>query len=156
MASFRTTRSIIVRFFLDTNVIIYALDRGAPAKRERAIEWLTALAGRSAIVISPQVLNEAASVLVHKLKADLTAVREAVAGMASWCTAPLGPATADHALQLYERYGFNWWDCLVIASALDAPCDCLLTEDLQDGQNLGHLRIVNPFLHPVESLLGPS
>jgi predicted nucleic acid-binding protein len=101
------------------------LDQGAPGKREQAIDWLTALAGRNVIVISPQVLNETASVLVHKLKADVAALRETV-------------------------------DCLIVASALDMPCDCLLTEDLPDGQNLGDLRIINPFLHPVERVLGPS
>lgn len=142
-----------MRFFLDTNVIIYTLDRGAPAKRDRATRWLTTLAARNAIVISPQVLNETASVLIHKLKADLDQVQEALRGMASWCSAPLLPSTADQALQVHGHHGFNWWDCLIIASALAASCDCLLTEDLHDGQNLGGLLIVNPFLHLPESIL---
>lgn len=145
-----------MRFFLDTNVILYALDRGAPAKRSLAADWLTELAARGAIVISPQVLNEAASVLLHKLKIDAGVVRKAVLGIAGWCTAPFGPVTTDHAVQVHQRYGFNWWDCLIVASALATPCDCLLTEDLQDGQNLGGLQIINPFLHPAESILGLS
>jgi predicted nucleic acid-binding protein len=145
-----------VRFFLDTNVIVYALDQGAPAKQKLATDWLAALAAQGAIVISPQVLNETVAVLVHKLKVAPAAVGTTVRGMESWCTAPLDVATAVDAVQLRERYGFNWWDCLILASALAVPCDCLLTEDLQDGQNLGRLQIINPFLHPVESVLGPS
>ena len=49
------------------------------------------------------------------------------------------------AIRLYHRYGFSWYDALIVAAALKADCRLLLTEDLQDGMNVEGLRIENPF-----------
>jgi predicted nucleic acid-binding protein len=49
------------------------------------------------------------------------------------------------AWQTQDRYGFNWWDCLIVAAALISECDYLLTEDLQHGQALDGLVVLNPF-----------
>ncbi|MDE0152239.1 MAG: hypothetical protein OXN23_00020 [Gammaproteobacteria bacterium] len=58
---------------------------------------------------------------------------------------PLGAATHTKALSLAQSYGFGFYDCLIISSALEAECDILLTEDLQDGQRIENLTVVNPF-----------
>jgi predicted nucleic acid-binding protein len=49
-------------------------------------------------------------------------------------------------LALAERYGLSVYDAMIAASALDAGCDTLWSEGLQDGMVMdGKLRIVNPF-----------
>ncbi len=49
------------------------------------------------------------------------------------------------AWQAQDRFGFNWWDCLIVAAARMAECDYLLTEDLQHGQDLDGLVVIDPF-----------
>jgi predicted nucleic acid-binding protein len=50
------------------------------------------------------------------------------------------------ALHLQSRYHLSWYDSLVVAAAIQADCELLLTEDLQHGQRFAKLRIENPFL----------
>lgn len=57
------------------------------------------------------------------------------------------PATILHAIQLAQRYGFSWFDSLIVAAALECGCHTLYSEDLQHGQLLENtLRVVNPFI----------
>lgn len=127
--------------FLDTNVVLYLLSEDA-AKADRA-EALLAQGG----IISVQVLNEAVSVMTRKLKMDLEAIREVLAGIRHFCS--VEPVTAhihDKALDLMQRYGFSIYDSLIIAAAISAECETLYSEDLQTGQRVGaSLTIVNPF-----------
>jgi predicted nucleic acid-binding protein len=137
-----------VRFFVDTNVIVYTRDQNAPEKREQAIEWLAEISARQAIVISPQVLNEAMRVFVEKFELDPGDLQRFCRGIASWCTGPNDPEVTEAALSARSKWKFAWWDCTIVASALAANCDYLLTEDLQNGQMLESLTVVNPFSVP--------
>lgn len=116
--------------------------------------WLLELSDRDAIVISPQVVNEFTSVLAQKLKMFSFAEVEAMtAELEPWCSAPLTFETSLLAFDVQRRFGLSWWDSLIVASALSADCAMLLTEDLQHGQNIGPLRIVNPFLVRPDEIL---
>ena len=53
---------------------------------------------------------------------------------------------SSEALRLYDKHGFPWYDCLVLAAAIEGQCAVLYSEDLQHGQKVGPLRIENPFL----------
>jgi predicted nucleic acid-binding protein len=127
-------------------VIVYSRDQNAPQKRDRAIAWLTALATGNSIVISPQVLNESISAFIRKLGFDSPELSPFAHAVAPWCTAPFGVAVTEQALKIRDRWQFEWWDSLIIASAIMAGCDFILTEDLQDGQKLGGLEVVDPFV----------
>lgn len=127
--------------FFDTNVILYLLSADA-AKADRAL----ALLG-SGGTISVQVLNEAASVARRKLRCDWAQVGELLGTVRALC--PVRPLTIevhDRALRLAARYGLPIYDALIAASALDAGCTTLWSEDFQDGQVLDdRLRVRNPF-----------
>ena len=127
--------------FLDTNVVLYLLSEDT-AKADRA-EALLAAGG----TVSVQVLNEAASVMTRKLKMNLDEIREVLAGVRHYCTVePLTAEIHDKALDVMGRYGFSVYDSLIIAAAIQAGCDTLYSEDLQDGFRAGDvLTIVNPF-----------
>jgi predicted nucleic acid-binding protein len=136
-----------MRCFLDSNILIYLRDLRAPEKIERATLWVRELSDREAIIVSPQVVNEFTSVLTQKLKMfSLAEVAPMAAEMGRWCKAPLTFATSTLAFDVHERFGYAWWDSLIIASALQSECDILLTEDMSHGQRIGALRIINPFL----------
>jgi predicted nucleic acid-binding protein len=130
------------RPFFDANVLLYLLSADE-AKANRAEELL---AGGG--TISVQVLNEFAAVASRKLEMTWGEIRDALDPIRTVCEiAPLTLATHDRALDLAERYGLSFYDATIVASALDAGCDTLYTEDLQDGQVIEkQLTVRNPFL----------
>ncbi len=127
--------------FFDTNVILYLLSKDE-AKADRAL----ALVG-SGGTVSVQVLNEAASVARRKLGCDWRQVGELLGTVRGLCAVrPLTIHVHDQALRLAARYGLPIYDALIAASALDADCTTLWSEDFQDGQVLDErLLIRNPF-----------
>jgi predicted nucleic acid-binding protein len=128
--------------FLDTNILVYAYSRD-DARTAAARQLL--LGGG---VVGLQVLNEFASVARSKLGMTWEEVQEAVEKIVVLCPNPISLRLQIHllALDVCNRYGFSIWDGLIIASALDAGCRTLYTEDLQHGQVIEGVRIVNPFL----------
>lgn len=131
----------MAKVFFDTNVLLYLLS--ADDSRADRAEALLAEGG----TISVQVLNEFASVASRKRAMTHAEIREALAPIRALCVViPLTLDIHEHALQLAERYGFSIYDALIVSAALDAGCDTLHTEDLQDGQIIdGVLTINNPF-----------
>ena len=128
--------------FLDTNVLVYAALQ--PDPRSDAARALLRAGG----VISVQVLNEFAHVARRKLRRSWPEIQRALAAVRALCPAPrpITATTHEAALALAERTGYSFYDALILASALEASCDTLCSEDLQDGQVIdGRLAIRNPF-----------
>ena len=131
----------VAESFFDTNVLLYLLSADA-AKADRA-ESLLAAGG----VISVQVLNEFAAVALRKLAMPVAELREILEPVRNVCRVePVTEDTHERALALVERYGFSFYDALLVAAALRAGCARLYSEDLQHGQVVDRqLRILNPF-----------
>jgi predicted nucleic acid-binding protein len=134
--------------FLDTNVLVYLFDRRDPRRSTIAAGLVAAAAEREAM-ISFQVVQETLNVLTRRLDPPLSAA-DARAALDD-VLAPLwriGPSRELYAaaLDLRERYGFGFYDSLIVAAALAGGCSRLLSEDLQHGQQIDALRIENPFL----------
>jgi len=127
--------------FFDTNILLYLLS-GDSDKADRA-EALLVAGG----VISVQVLNEFASVASRKLGMSWAEIREVLEVVRAVCRVePVSLETHDRGVALSERYEFSIYDSMILASALLAGCGVLLTEDLQDGQEIeGRLTVRNPF-----------
>jgi predicted nucleic acid-binding protein len=127
--------------FFDSNVLIYAYS--TDRRRDRAIQVL-APGGK----ISAQVLNEFTNVLRNKQKQDWPVIEQAVASIRRQFPeiAPLSAETHAAALSLARDHGFAFYDALIVASALEAGCDVLFSEDMQDGRAIGGLTIRDPFL----------
>jgi len=129
-----------VTAFFDTNVLVYAfLDT---AKRRRALEVLS-LGG----LISAQVLNEFTQVARNKRQRSWAEIEAAVIviRMQFPDVAPLTAETHAAGLALARDHGQSFYDALIVATALEAGCDTLYSEDLQDGRRFPGLVIVNPF-----------
>ncbi len=132
--------------FIDTNVLLYAKDPKTPSKRERAREWLSMLANENRVVISPQVLNEFAHNIIRKFPhVTLDELQQNIEAMRRWRMAPITDDTTLHALAIFRRFRFSFYDCALLATAMDLGCEIFLSEDLNHDQRLGRLRIVNPF-----------
>jgi predicted nucleic acid-binding protein len=130
------------RAFLDTNILIYAF-----AENDARLDAAERIVNEGGVV-SVQVLNELAHTLRRKFRIAWTRVGEIIETILSTCPDPLPLSLETHraALRICERYGFSIYDGLVIAAALEAGCSVLYTEDLQHGQIIGGVKIVNPFL----------
>ena len=132
------------RTFFDTNVLIYILARNDP--RSKRAEELLAAGG----ILSVQILNEFVSVARRKLLMSWSEIAEALAAIRILCRSPLPLTVETHeaALKIAERHGYGIYDALVVATALDAGCETLYSEDLHDGHTIeGQVTIRNPFEH---------
>jgi len=143
-----------VRVFVDTNVFLYARQLLFDAKRERAVLWLEFATNRQIAATNLQVLNELTNALLRK-RGDLTSaeVFAAVDDLAPLGTSPITDRTVVAARHLRTRHGYSWWDCLLLASAIELGCTHFLSEDLQDGHQIAGLTIVDPFAHTPEQIL---
>ena len=127
--------------FFDTNVLLYLLS-GDDTRADRAEQALSAGG-----IISAQVLNEFASVATRKLEMSIAEIREVLATLRSVCTiVPISGETHDVGLQIAEQNGLSVHDAMIVASALLAGCNTLVSEDMRHGQVLdGRLKVRNPF-----------
>lgn len=136
--------------FVDTNVLVYALDAAAGDKHQQARAWMLALWQSGRGRVSTQVLQEFYVTITRTLSPGLS--REAahieVRALYSWAPIEITTAVLDRAWHIESRFQLSWWDALIVAAAQSAQCDMLLTEDLQDGQTFDGLRVVNPFRTP--------
>jgi len=130
------------RAFLDTNVFVYAIVQDDP--RSHDAEKLISAGGR----VSVQVLNEFAAVVRRKTNMPWGEVQFALESIKVLCPDPL-PITLDthqQALAIAEKYRYKVYDALIVASALEARCTILYSEDMQDGQVIqSKLTVRNPF-----------
>jgi predicted nucleic acid-binding protein len=127
--------------FFDTNVLLY-LFSGDTVKADRA-EALLAAGG----VISVQVLNEFASVASRKLAISWDEIQTVLLDIRRFCkVVPLTLDAHERGLELVKDYGFSLYDGMVAASALEAGCTTLWSEDFQDGLQVDRVMTIrNPF-----------
>jgi predicted nucleic acid-binding protein len=135
------------RTFVDTNVFVYWLDSGHPAKRAIAEEWIGRLWRQQNGRTSMQVLNELYVTLTRKLKNQLNESEawDVVSALFAWDPLPPGRDVLMRAREIQTRYGISWWDSLIVAAAQAQDCAALLSEDLQHGMNFGGVTVQNPF-----------
>ena len=142
--------------FLDTNIFVYAFLASEPRKRAKAVELIETSLGSGRGCISYQVVQEFANVARKKFatrlsagdcKAFIDAAMQPLIRVAS------STALIHTALDLQDELKYSFYDCLMIAAALQAGAETLYTEDLQHWQLVrGVLRIVNPFLDIVHEI----
>ncbi|MDI3258495.1 MAG: PIN domain-containing protein [Sinobacteraceae bacterium] len=136
-----------MRTFLDTNVLVYLFDHGAPKKRDTARGILMSHGAELELVLSTQVLQEFYVAVTRKLARPLSPeyAERAVRDLARL---PVVPASVDlvlAAVALSRRAGFSFWDAMIVEAALRSGAQELLSEDLQDGREIEGMQIRNPF-----------
>ena len=132
------------RVFLDTNIIIYLYSEDEDEKRDVAYQFVN----NTSCVTSIQVMNEASNVWFKKYALDKPEIEKYLDEIESISEEVLlvQRKTINRALEIKEQYGYSFYDCLMLASAIEANCGMILTEDMNDGQVIdGVLQIVNPF-----------
>lgn len=132
--------------FVDTNVLLYSISR-RPAdgvKRQRAVEILS----DRDLALSAQVLEEFYVQATRVTRDDAISHDAAVGFIMCWSRFPvqeISLETVNSALAICGRYGFSYWDSVILAAAQAAGCSELLTENMNHGQRIGSVTIVDPF-----------
>jgi predicted nucleic acid-binding protein len=136
-----------VRALLDTNILLYALGLPTGSAGDVRAETANRLLDKGGLV-SVQILNEFTDVASRKLRFPWPRIQELLSLIEAFC----GPAlslTAEsqrNAVLIAARWGYRIYDATILASAFEAGCGVLYTEDMQHGQIIEGVRIVNPFL----------
>ena len=129
------------KFFLDTNVCIYAFDRDSK-KKEKALDLIVS----NQATVSTQVLMETANVAEKKLKFNQEEIELSVNYITTFCSLQfIELSTIKLAFQIRRKHQYALYDALIIASAIEANCGILYTEDMQHGHFIDNMRIINPF-----------
>ena len=139
------TNSTPGKAFLDTNILIYMYSNDEPEKQAAASELVSD--EDSEYVISTQVIGEFINILSRKLGYDIPVIKVAIDDFRdNFDVVLIGADCIDNALSIMGKYGFSYWNSMIISSALKAECSVLYSEDLQHNQLIEeNLRIVNPF-----------
>jgi len=133
--------------FVDTNVLLYAIDSREGSKHQCASDWLGRLwrerNGRTCV----QVLSEFFVNATRKLSLGLPREQawEHVVALSAWDPQATDFLVLQLGMQIQSRYGLSWWDSLVVAAAHRQGCGTLLTEDLQHGAVYAGVTVLNPF-----------
>lgn len=139
------------KYFVDTNILLYAHDASSGLKRTRALNLLEHLWTTGQGVISTQVLQELCINLRRKLKTPLPVdqIRHLVQDYSSWEVIVNTSDSVIQALEIEVRYKVSFWDALIIQAAETAGASILYSEDLSAGQKYGAVEVVNPLrTHP--------
>ena len=140
--------SMSASYFVDTNVLVYAHDRGAGQKHVKAKKLLSSLWRDRSGVLSTQVLQELYVNLTRKAKRALPRAdaRRVLGDYLSWAVIVNDGDSILEALDLEQRYQISFWDALIVQAANAAAAGTLYSEDLNHGQVYGAVAVVNPFV----------
>jgi predicted nucleic acid-binding protein len=139
--------------FVDSNVFLYAIDEADLKKQQAAQNWRSELWKSRRGRVSFQVLGEFYVNAVRKQPAAREEARAEVRDLLAWNPVVADAALLERGWKLQDRYQLSYWDALIVAAARASSCRYLLTEDLQAGQKLDGIEVVNPFQRGPESLL---
>ncbi len=132
--------------FIDSNIFVYTFDRSAPDKRQQARELVDGFLQDGTGCISYQVVQETLNVVGRIVGPDSDRVAQLLDEILFplWQIEP-SESLYRNGLAIQARYGFSFYDSLIVAAALGAGCTTLYSEDMQNGQRIQGLTIRNPF-----------
>lgn len=135
------------RQFVDTNILVYAYDKGDGKRQKLAKDLIVSLWESRKGCVSIQVLQELYITMTRKATTPLLpeVASQIIAALAEWLHHI--PNTDDilEAISIQQRYAISFWDAMIVNSACKMGCSILWTEDLNDGQVYGSTTVRNPF-----------
>jgi predicted nucleic acid-binding protein len=136
-----------MKFFFDTNVLVYLFDADSPAKRKQARALFQRHTEAGDILLSTQVLQEFYVTVTRKLARllDAAAASEAVSSFAQLPLVQIDSALIVSAIHRSRNNQLSFWDALIVQAAIEGRASTLYSEDMQHGQMLDGLRLLNPF-----------
>ncbi len=134
----------MTKVFIDTNILVYAMDTFDPVRQKRCRELLSLLNTDTRGVISTQVMQEFYVTATRKLEADPLVVKQLLNAFERFDTVVITPEMIKEAIDCSILNRLSLWDALIVVAAESARCEKLWTEDLNEGQIIRGVRVVNP------------
>lgn len=133
--------------FLDTNILVYAADRSEPtkSKSKAARNLVSRLAQKGTPCISTQVVQEFFVTVTRKMGVAPLVARDLILALKGFERVIVDFEDIQAAIDGHILWKISFWDALIVAAAKKAQCAVLYTEDLNDGQTIGGVRVMNPF-----------
>jgi len=132
--------------FVDTNVLLYAIDQTDVRKHRAALAWRAELWRSRRGRLSFQVLQEFYVQALRQNPKAASAARAEARDLLAWDPVSVDAGVLESGWAIQDRYRLSFWDALIVAAAIEQECGYLLTEDLKHGQVLERVRVVNPFI----------
>lgn len=134
------------KYFVDTNILLYAHDRSAGVRHDRARQVVERLWVSGQGVLSTQVLQELCINLRRKLARPLPVeeVRRLIQDYMTWEVVANRPESVLQALDIEVRYKTSFWDALILQAAESSGAAVIYSEDLAAGQKYGTIQVINP------------
>ncbi len=136
---------MISKTFIDTNILIYAMDNRNMQKKNKAREILKGLQDDKNGVISTQILQEFYVVATKKLSIQPLLVKSIIHSLSNFEVVTVNHPLIEEAIDCSILNEVSFWDALVIVSAEVSKCAYLLSENLNHGQIIRNVKIENPF-----------
>lgn len=137
-----------MKTFVDTNILVYAYDRGAGTKHERARTAVEKLWQDGNGVISVQVLQEFYVNVRRKARKPISAEqsRQLISDYLAWNPVINDGAILLAAMEIEKQFMLSFWDAMIVAASSKAEAEILLSEDFNNGQVFGQVTVKNPFI----------
>ena len=134
------------KVFFDSNILIYSIDESEAEKRSMTKNLIEDAAKNKTAWISTQSLQEFYNVVTRKLKVSKEDAKLMVKTLSeTFPVLQVTPKIILLGIDVSVKTGFSFWDSLVLASAVECSCDVLYSEDLNSGQVVNGVKILNPF-----------
>jgi len=134
------------KVFVDSNVLLYAVDFRVPEKQDHSLAWIERLWTLNSGRVSWQVLAEFYSNATRKLNVSKEEARGVVVVYGEWNPVAPNAGMMERAWFWCDHAQINFWDALILAAAEQAGCQWLLTEDFQAGRSYEGITVINPFI----------
>ena len=135
-------------FFLDTNLLVYTFDATAQKKQKIAREIVAYALTSQRGMVSSQVVQEFLNVALRRFAQPMStndADRYLQAVLLPMCRHFPSIAFYRKALMIQTTTGYSWYDALILTAAIESDCRTLLSEDMQHGQKIEGVTLINPF-----------
>jgi predicted nucleic acid-binding protein len=143
-----------VAVFVDTNVLLYAVDRSDPGKHTAALAWRAQLWKTRTGRTSYQVLQEFYTNVLKKWPSAAAAAQAEVRDLFAWRPVAVDGPLLERGWKVQNRYRLSFWDAMIVAAAQHTGSQYLLTDDLQPGQNFDGVIVLDPFASAPQPVLG--
>jgi len=128
--------------FIDSNIFIYGYSNNDEVKKSITVDCLE----KYDCISSTQAMNEISNVFIKRYKYDIDKIKNIIFEIQSFCDVKLiNIDVIEKALDIHKEYSYSYYDCLMLAAAFLNGCKFIFSEDMQDGQKIGDLEIVNIF-----------
>jgi predicted nucleic acid-binding protein len=135
-----------VKYFIDTNILIYLFSKDEPDKREECKAFLKKVDNKGNLVISAQVLSEFAVVMLRKLNMPPNQLKNILEDLSAFEVVAISSEIVKKAVDIQVLNLLSFWNSQIVSAALSANCTAIVSEDLNHGQKIEGIEIVNPLL----------